>query len=579
VILWLDRKGDTTMKKTVLVVCLAALAVFSLKCGSSEDKAVARVGGQTLTAGMLKDQYLAITREARPALMTLEEQEQFARDVVSKEILITEARKMGIDNLPEVSQAATNAIQRKAWEVFHQERVKSQIKVTEEAVRELYDKQRYSYHLLWIFLRSRAQAEEVSRRLAAGEDFTKMAEIYSMDPSRSRAGDLGSRPLGTLPGSVEDLVSAMSPGEISDPVSYDTYHVIIKLLDKTEQELPDFEIARQGLEAMIRTRAETALQRELAAEIKQKYGLTFVPDALETVARRTRELYSSDDVNPGLIPEFSDEEMARNLAHYQGGEWEIRTYTEKIKMQPPSMRPARGTDSEVIASVVGDFITGDLWMVEIQNEGYTQRPEVLALANRVMEEAMITALHDELVRNVEMTEERLRGFYEEQKSSLIAEGAVRLGAITLETEEEAVEVHRLLDAGGSFEDLARERSFDTNSAENGGALRGLLFDKQMEMFPDVEMAIEGLSEGDYSGVAPMPAGFLPGNYVIFKLLERREPRQLTFEEVSAELSDKALAYEQDRVFGAWLAERMEEYQVEIYPAGLESIDFQKLREE
>jgi parvulin-like peptidyl-prolyl isomerase len=553
-----------------------ALAALSLSCGTSEDKAVASIGGQIMTAGVLKEHYLAITKEARPALMTLEEQEQFARDVVSKEILITEARKMGIDKLPEVTQAASNAIQRKGWELYHEENVKSQVEVTEEAVRDLYEKQRYSFHLLWIFLRSKAQADEVVARIEAGEDFSKLAEMYSMDPSRARGGDIGARPLGTLPESVEDMVSAMSPGEVTDPIVYDSYYAIIKLLDKTEQDTPEFEIVRPGLEAMIRTRAETALQRELAAEIKEKYGVTFVPDALETVARRTRELYSTDDVNAGLIPEFSDEELARNLAHYQGGEWRIRTYTEKIQMQPPSMRPALGVDSEVIKSVIGDFITGDLWMVEIRNEGYTQRPEVLALANRVMEEAMITALHDELVRKVEVSEETLRGFYDDQKDQLVSEGAFLLGAITLETEDEAAEVHRLLNAGGSFEDLARERSFDRNSGENGGTMRGLLFDKQLEMFPDIEMLIESLDEGDYSEVAPMPPGFLPGNYVIFRLLERREPRQLTFEEVSADLSEKALVYEQDMVFGKWLMEKMEEYEVEIYPAGLEAIKFHKL---
>jgi len=564
------------MKKAIMALCLVALAAFSLTCGSSEDKAVARIGGQTMTAAMLKEHYLAISEEARPALMTLEEQEQFAQDVVSKEILVTEARKMGIDKLPEVSRATSNAIQRKAWEVFYQEQVKSQVKVAEEDVRDLYEKQRYSYHLLWIFLRSQAQADEVSGRLAAGEDFSRLAEIYSMDPSRARGGDIGARPLGTLPQSVEDTVNALSPGEVTDPIVYDSYYVIIKLLDKTEQEVPDFENSRPGLEAMIRMRAETARQREMAAEIKEKYGLTFVPDALETIAMRTRELYSSEDVKTGLVPEFSDEELARNLADYQGGEWRIRTYTEKLQMQAPSMRPGYGTDSEAVASVIGDFITGDLWMVEIQNEGYTKRPEVLALATRVREEAMITALHEELVRNVEVTEDNLRDFYEEQKSKLVSEGSVRLAVITLETEDEASEVHRLLDAGGSFEDLAMERSFDRNSGENGGVLRGLLFDRHLEVFPDVEMVIEGLAVGSYSEAVPVPVGFLPGDYAIFKMLERKEPRQMTFEEVSAELSDEALQFEQDRAFGQWLVEKMEEYEVEIYPAGLEAIKFHKL---
>jgi hypothetical protein len=125
------------MRKAIMGLSFVALAAFSLTCGSSEDKAVARVGGQTMTVAMLKEHYLAISEEARPALMTLEEQEQFARDVVSKEILVTEARKIGIDKLPEVSRATSNAIQRKAWEVFYQEQVKSRVEVAEEDVRGL----------------------------------------------------------------------------------------------------------------------------------------------------------------------------------------------------------------------------------------------------------------------------------------------------------------------------------------------------------------------------------------------------------------------------------------------------------
>jgi len=455
--------------------------------------------------------------------------------------------------------------------------VKSQVKVAEADVQDLYEKQRYSYHLLWIFLRSQALADQVSRRIAAGEDFGRLAEIYSMDPSRSRGGDIGARPLGTLPQSVEDIVSALSPGEVTDPIVYDSYYVIIKLLDKTEQEVPDLESARLGLEAMIRMRAETALQRKMAAEIKDKYDLTFVPEALETIARKTRELYPSEDVKLGLIPEFSDEELDRTLLKYKGGEWLISTYVEKIKMQPPSLRPGYGTDSETIKSVIGDFITGELWMVEIENDGYTQRPEVLSLANRVREEAMITALHDELVRNVEVKDEDLKKFYEEQKSQMVSEASVQLAVITTETEEEAADIHRMLDAGADFGDLAVERSFDRNTGANGGVLRGQLFKRQLEMFPDVETVIDGLAEGSYSGVVPMPMGLFPGNYGIFKLLARNESRQLTFEEVKAKLGETALQAAQDEAFGQWLTTKMEEYDVEIYPAGLEAIKFSKLR--
>ena len=151
--------------------------------------------------------------------MTLEEQEQFARDVVSKEILLTEARKMGIDKLPEVTQAATNAIQRKAWEVYQQERVKSQVKVTEEAVRDLYEKQRYSYHLLWIFLRSQAQSDEVMRRLKAGEDFgavaraaSAIAVIWGMPvPETTRVVQIEPGPIPTFTASTPAATRSAAP--------------------------------------------------------------------------------------------------------------------------------------------------------------------------------------------------------------------------------------------------------------------------------------------------------------------------------------------------------------------------------
>jgi parvulin-like peptidyl-prolyl isomerase len=169
------------------------------------------------------------------------------------------------------------------------------------------------------------------------------------------------------------------------------------------------------------------------------------------------------------------------------------------------------------------------------------------------------------------------GFYEEQKDQLWSEGSVRLGVISFETMDEAIEVHGLLDAGGDFAALARERSFDRATGENGGVARGLLLDKQLEMFPDLEILIEDLAVGEYSEPAAMPMGLFPGNYGIFKIIERSPSKQLTFEEVKGTLRERVLSIEQDRVFGEWLVDKMDEYEVEIYPAGLEAIDFPELK--
>jgi peptidyl-prolyl cis-trans isomerase C len=571
------KKGEMAMHRGVILIGIALLLGLWLSCTKTEDKVAARVGDQVITVGMLKDEFLAISPEARPDLGTIDEKEQFARDIVSKEILESEALKMGLDKLPEVAAARDNTIRRAAWQAFFEDRIRSKVHISEEDIQALYAKQRYRYHLGWVFLRSGAVAQEISRRIKAGESFENLAKIYSMDASKERDGDIGTRALGTMPDYVEDLVTQMAPGQVSDPIAYDGYHILVKVYEKQEMELPDLEAMRSGLESMLRTRAETQLQRDTARELARKYRLTFNDDALDLIASKTQAIYGPEGVPPGRIPEFSDEEMARTLLTYEGGEWQVRTYVERLKQQVPVVRPSYGADRETIKSVINDFVTGDLWMLEIRNQGYEQRPEVTKAAHRALEEAMVTAMHDQLVREVKVDEENLKQFYEEHQAEMVSEPGTRLAVIAVETEPEAEEIYKQLEAGAKFEDLARERSLDRASGENGGALRGALYKRQLEQYPDLEEVVNNLSEGSYSRPLPTPPGFLPGQYLILRILETLPAKQMDYDEVKQMLGSRVLQMEQDRVFGEWLRQKMEEYKVEIYPDALGPIDFIDLK--
>jgi parvulin-like peptidyl-prolyl isomerase len=564
------------MKKRAFLIVLMSLAALVLSCSKSDDEVVAQMGDEPITAGMIKEEYLSISPGARPALTTLEEQEQFVRDVISKEILEREARKMGLENLPEVKEARQSALQRKAWQLYYDENVASEVSVTEDELREAYDMQRYRYNLGWIFVRSRALADDLAARIAAGEDFDELASRYSIDASRMRGGNIGLRALGTLPAAVETTVSQMRPDDVAGPIEYGGVYMLIKLYQIDESEPPDFEALRQGLESMVRTRKETALQRQLAEELKRKYNLEFHDDVVDMIVAKTRALYPEDD-EAGKVPEFSDEELARVVADYDGGEWRVRTYKERIQQQPSYMRPAYWVDSEAVRGIVGDFITGEIWMREIEAEGYTQRPAVIAAADRAMEEAMVTMMHQQVVKDVEVDEAKLHEFYDEHKAELMSEAGAQLAVITTETEEEAQAIYNELQAGADFAQTARAKSFDTLSGAEGGKLGGPIYQKQMEMFPEVEETVDSLKVGQYSKPMPMPAGFMPGNYVIIKVLEKTPARQLSFDEVESMLGQRVVQMEQDRVFGEWLTNKIDEYNVEIYPDPLSKIDFATLR--
>jgi hypothetical protein len=98
-----------------------------------------------------------------------------------------------------------------------------------------------------------------------------------------------------------------------------------------------------------------------------------------------------------------------------------------------------------------------------------------------------------------------------------------------------------------------------------------------EQFPDFQAALDQLSVGAYSSPMPVPPGFGPAGYMIVKVLERIEPRQLSLAEIQQDLSARVLAMEQDRVFGEWLTAKMAEFKVEVFPDVLSLIDFAALK--
>lgn len=131
--------------------------------------------------------------------------------------------------------------------------------------------------------RAQARAESLRQRVIAGEDFAKIAELYSDDPSTGRqGGGLGWFTVEQLAPAFHEALTGLSPGDITPVVRGDGGHYVIKLLNHEQPRIADLDEVRENLkEYLFGLKAEEAYE----ALIERLSGEIFVDVRTEMVPR------------------------------------------------------------------------------------------------------------------------------------------------------------------------------------------------------------------------------------------------------------------------------------------------------
>lgn len=255
------------------VLAAGLLATAATPGLAQDDKAVATVNGKTIS-------------EADLALAESDLDQQFARlpaeqrraaalsAIIEIQLLADDAEAKGLDKDPEFQRRMAFLKQR----ALHAALIDSEVaqKITDDEIRARYDKEIAAtppvneVKARHILVKTKEEAQEVIKRLDAGEKFEDIAKEKSTDKgSGANGGDLGYFGPGQMVPEFEKAAFGLEVGAYTkEPVQSQFGWHVIKVEDKRTQQPPAFDQVKEQFRSLILREKYMALVSALRAAAK-----------------------------------------------------------------------------------------------------------------------------------------------------------------------------------------------------------------------------------------------------------------------------------------------------------------------
>lgn len=178
----------------------------------------------------------------------------------------------------------------------------------------------------------------------------------------------------------------------------------------------------------------------------------------------------------------------------------------------------------------------------------------LTMEDLTKEMEMYVTIEKLIGPDIEVTDEEIEAYFEENKESLAQTEQVEASHILTATKEEADEVAAKLADGGDFAELAKEYSTDTATAENGGELGSF---GAGEMAAEFEEAAFAMEVDEISDPVETEYGFH-----IIKVTDKTEAAEANLEDSKEQIENLLFDQKLNAEYSTWMAEKQQSYEID-----------------
>jgi len=263
----------------IIVSLLLVMVFIHGNVSAKDDDVVAKIGDRKITLSEF-NKMLGYLDSEKQKLIEKNPQlkENLLQQYIQGIVISKLAKKKGFDKNPELKEQLEMITDNYIAIEYLKKEVANKVEVSEEDIKAYYESHKDEFktpemvrsrHILIKTdpsasdsdkKKAREKAEEILKKIKAGEDFAKLASDVSDDTgSKTKGGELGFFTKGRMVKPFEDAAFSLKPGEVSGIVETQFGYHIIKVEEKKEPGMEPFDTAKEKIKQKLlqeRTKAK-----------------------------------------------------------------------------------------------------------------------------------------------------------------------------------------------------------------------------------------------------------------------------------------------------------------------------------
>jgi EpsD family peptidyl-prolyl cis-trans isomerase len=369
------RKGGSMGASRMLLVFTVVLSLLLVSCSGEErdlelkSDLAAKVGDAKITIKESEQRFEQLPSKQRDEFKGKRGKAEFVDKLIEEELIYQEAMSEDLQYVPEIKSKLRQAEKSILITEFYNREILGKIDVSEEEIEKYYNENMLEFTTRAIiqaqhmFTADRKKAESWKRRLAEGENFSKIAKEESEDELTAlEAGNLGFFNPGGYVKFIgrsdiwSEAVNELESGEISDIIEFEKGYSIVRIQQKTPEKIQQLSEVRKRIVDRLKNFQAREVYKAEIAKLKQKYkpenyvkeevrAMTRTPEELWEIAQMENDPYERIQYYRDIVNNYPDHKFAPQALfmiafvyaeELRYGDQAKRTFNELLKNYPDS---------------------------------------------------------------------------------------------------------------------------------------------------------------------------------------------------------------------------------------------------